>query len=226
MSGVAADAEFAFALRALNLQTLGTVGGKPAWLSASRVATAPLGRGQGRPGRGPRLRDPASAEGNARRGRGHAVAAGRSLGPGRRAKSRLVRLRRRVGEERRRLDRPGQTRRHPADPFHRLGADARTLRPSQGRLSPRPGRAEGRGGQDPRRRPEGGHAHPDRRHPAQRSLGLAGPRSAPGQGRNLHACRTHRRENPPPCGPRRSRATWIRFGPTAAAETCSRSATS
>ena len=35
MSGVAADAEFAFALRALNLQTLGTVGGKPAWLSAT-----------------------------------------------------------------------------------------------------------------------------------------------------------------------------------------------
>ena len=35
MSGVAADAEFAVALRALNLQTLGTVGGKPAWLSAA-----------------------------------------------------------------------------------------------------------------------------------------------------------------------------------------------
>ncbi len=35
MSGVAADEKFAFALRALNLQTLGTVGGKPAWLAAS-----------------------------------------------------------------------------------------------------------------------------------------------------------------------------------------------
>ncbi len=35
MSGVASDAEFAIALRALNLQTLGTVGGKPAWLSAA-----------------------------------------------------------------------------------------------------------------------------------------------------------------------------------------------
>ena len=35
MSGVASDAQFAFALRALNLQTLGTVGGTPAWLSAT-----------------------------------------------------------------------------------------------------------------------------------------------------------------------------------------------
>jgi hypothetical protein len=35
MSGVAADAGFAFALRALNLQAMGTVGGKPAWLSAT-----------------------------------------------------------------------------------------------------------------------------------------------------------------------------------------------
>jgi hypothetical protein len=37
MSGVAADAEFAFALRALDPRVLGTVGGKPAWLSASAL---------------------------------------------------------------------------------------------------------------------------------------------------------------------------------------------
>ena len=34
-SGVASDAEYAVALRALDLQTLGTVGGRPAWLSAA-----------------------------------------------------------------------------------------------------------------------------------------------------------------------------------------------
>ncbi len=52
MSGVAADAEFAVALRALNLQTLGTVGGKPAWLSAAasprrRLAGAKVGLAAG-----------------------------------------------------------------------------------------------------------------------------------------------------------------------------------
>ena len=106
MSGVAADGEFAVALRALNLQTLGTVGGKPASVVGNRIATAPLGRGQGRPGRRPRLRDPASAEGNARKEGSDAVAAGRSLGPGRRAESRLLRLRRRLGEERRAIGSP------------------------------------------------------------------------------------------------------------------------
>jgi hypothetical protein len=53
MSGVASDAEFAIALRALNLQTLGTVGGKPAWLSATasprhRLAGAKVGLAVGR----------------------------------------------------------------------------------------------------------------------------------------------------------------------------------
>ena len=52
MSGVASDAEFAFALRALNLQALGTVGGKPACLSAAasrrhRLAGAKVGLAAG-----------------------------------------------------------------------------------------------------------------------------------------------------------------------------------
>ncbi len=52
MSGLAADGDFAVALRALNLQTLGTVGGKPARLSAAasrrhRLAGAKVGLAAG-----------------------------------------------------------------------------------------------------------------------------------------------------------------------------------
>ncbi|MGA2254144.1 MAG: hypothetical protein ABSG53_05730 [Thermoguttaceae bacterium] len=52
MSGVASDEDFAIAVRALNLQTIGTVGGKPVWLSAAasprhRLAGAKVGLAAG-----------------------------------------------------------------------------------------------------------------------------------------------------------------------------------